>query len=63
MDRASGIILAHNHPSGPLKPSASDVETTRRLKQAGEVLGITVLDHLIFNRTDYFSFLEKGIQF
>jgi DNA repair protein RadC len=63
MDRASGIILAHNHPAGPLKPSASDVETTRRLKQAGEVLGITVLDHLIFNRTDYFSFLENGIQF
>ena len=63
MDRASAIILAHNHPAGPLKPSASDAETTRRLKQAGEVMGITVLDHLIFNRTDYFSFLENGIQF
>jgi DNA repair protein RadC len=63
MDRASAIILAHNHPVGPLTPSESDVETTRRLKQAGEVMGIIVLDHLIFNRTDYFSFLESGIQF
>jgi DNA repair protein RadC len=63
IDRASAIILAHNHPVGPLTPSESDVETTRRLKQAGEVTGIIVLDHLIFNRTDYFSFLENGIQF
>jgi DNA repair protein RadC len=63
MDRASAIILAHNHPTGPLTPSDSDVEATRRLKQAGDLMGIAVLDHLIFNRTDYFSFLEKGIQF
>lgn len=63
MDRASAIILAHNHPIGPLTPSDSDVETTKRLKDAGEVMGIIVLDHLIFNRTDYFSFLESGIQF
>lgn len=63
MDRASAIILAHNHPSGPLNPSAADVETTRRLKQAGDIIGLAVMDHLIFNRTDYFSFLENGIQF
>jgi len=63
MDRASAIILAHNHPVGPLTPSDSDVETTKRLKDAGEVMGIIVLDHLIFNRTDYFSFLESGVQF
>jgi DNA repair protein RadC len=62
-DRASAIILAHNHPVGPLTPSDSDVETTKRLKAAGEIMGIAVLDHLIFNRTDYFSFLENGIQF
>jgi DNA repair protein RadC len=59
-DRASGVIVAHNHPAGPLQPSEADIEATRRLKEAGEVLGIAVLDHLIFNRTDYFSFLEHG---
>jgi DNA repair protein RadC len=63
MDRASAIILAHNHPAGPLKPSDADLETTRRLKQAGDIMGLAVLDHLIFNRTDYFSLLENGIPF
>jgi DNA repair protein RadC len=63
MDRASAIVLAHNHPVGPLTPSDSDVETTRRLRQAGDLMGIAVLDHLVFNQTDYLSFLESGIQF
>lgn len=62
-DRASGVIVAHNHPAGPLQPSEADIEATRRLKQAGEVVGIEVLDHLIFNRTGYFSFLESGTVF
>jgi DNA repair protein RadC len=59
-DRASGIIVAHNHPAGGLEPSPADSEITRQLKQAGEVVGIALLDHIIFNRTDYFSFLESG---
>lgn len=59
-DRASAIIVAHNHPSGGLEPSASDVEVTRQLKEAGSVIGITLLDHIIFNRREYFSFLEAG---
>jgi len=63
MDRASAVILAHNHPVGSLKPSESDMETTRRLKEAGDVMGVTVLDHLIFNRANYFSFLEQGVGF
>ena len=46
-DRAASIIVAHNHPSGNLEPSAADKEVTDRLKQAGEILGIEVLDHLI----------------
>ncbi|MFH0878114.1 MAG: DNA repair protein RadC [Lentisphaerota bacterium] len=62
-DRACAVILAHNHPSGPLQPSEADIETTRRLREAGELLGITVLDHLIFNRAEYFSLLERGIRF
>ncbi len=60
-DRASGIIVAHNHPSGGLEPSEDDISVTKRLKEAGEVLGINLLDHIIFNRNDYYSFLEKGL--
>ena len=59
-DRASAIIVAHNHPSGGLEPSASDVEVTGQLKAAGSVVGIGLLDHIIFNRRGYFSFLEAG---
>jgi DNA repair protein RadC len=59
-DRASGIIVAHNHPAGSLEPSSSDVETTRQLRHAGEIMGIQLLDHIIFNRSGYFSFLESG---
>ncbi len=59
-DRASGLILAHNHPEGGLDPSPADVDVTRQIKQAGEILGIPLLDHIIFNPTGYFSFLEEG---
>ena len=59
-DRASGIILAHNHPEGGVEPSDADTDTTRRIKQAGEIVGIHLLDHIIFNLTTYFSFLEAG---
>jgi DNA repair protein RadC len=59
-DRASAIIVAHNHPSGSLEPSAFDIEVTKQLKAAGIVMGITLLDHIIFNRGGYYSFLESG---
>lgn len=59
-DRASAIIVAHNHPAGSLEPSASDVEVTKQLKAAGVVLGVALLDHIIFSRSGYFSFLEAG---
>lgn len=59
-DRASGIIVAHNHPAGSLEPSTSDEDVTRQLRQAGEIMGIHLLDHIIFNKTGYFSFLESG---
>ena len=59
-DRACAVIVAHNHPSGGVEPSHSDIDITAQLKAAGEVLGIEVLDHIIFNRTGYFSFLENG---
>jgi DNA repair protein RadC len=59
-DRASGIIVAHNHPAGSLEPSPSDIDATKQIKQAGEIVGIELLDHIIFNRKGYYSFLEKG---
>ena len=59
-DRASAVIVAHNHPSGSLEPSPSDINITAQLKDAGTIIGIELLDHIIFNRTGYFSFLEEG---
>jgi DNA repair protein RadC len=59
-NRASGIIVAHNHPSGGLEPSPSDINITAQLKAAGAIVGIDLLDHIIFNRTGYYSFLEEG---
>lgn len=60
-EKASGVVLAHNHPEGKLTPSAADEEITRRIKAAGEVVGIMLLDHIIFDRKDYFSFVENGM--
>jgi len=60
--RASAVIVAHNHPSGNLNPSQEDLEITQRLKKAGEILGIRVLDHLVFSEEGYYSLLE-GKQF
>ena len=61
MDRAAAVIVAHKHPTGSLEPAAADVEMTGQLKAAGVVLGVALLDHIIFNRTGYFSFLEAGM--
>ena len=57
---ASCIILAHNHPSGNLKPSASDIAITHKLRQGGKLLDIRVLDHLIITRNGYYSFADQG---
>ncbi|MBQ0002808.1 MAG: DNA repair protein RadC [Treponema sp.] len=56
--KASAIIVCHNHPSGNINPSRDDIETTKRLLEASEILGITFLDHLIINKTGFFSFRE-----
>jgi DNA repair protein RadC len=58
---AVGIILAHNHPSGTLKPSAADKEITQKLRKASEALDIMVLDHLVLAQHHYFSFADQGI--
>lgn len=59
-DRACAVIVAHNHPSGRLEPSDEDEDITLRLRQAGEILGIPLLDHIIFSEDGYFSFLQEG---
>jgi DNA repair protein RadC len=58
---ATGIILAHNHPSGTLKPSTADKQLTQKLKTAGESLDIKVLDHLIITEKAYFSFADENL--
>lgn len=59
-DRAAAIIVAHNHPSGPLSPSKEDIEVTRRLTAAGNILGIKLVDHVIFNKKSFYSLLEHS---
>jgi DNA repair protein RadC len=54
-DRAASIIVAHNHPSGNLDPSQADCEITERLKQAGELLGVNLIDHIIVTNSDFSS--------
>lgn len=60
---AAAVILVHNHPSGDPTPSPVDVETTRRLAEAGRMLGIEVLDHVVIGDDGYISFREGGIRF
>ena len=60
-DLASGIILVHNHPSGNLKPSQADIRLTEKLKNAGNLLEIPVLDHIIFTDDGYFSFADESL--
>jgi len=59
-ERASAVIIAHNHPVGEPIPSKEDREVTKRMKEAASVLGINLLDHIIFNRKGYYSFVEEG---
>lgn len=58
---ASGVIVAHNHPSGNLTASQSDIELTRKLKEAGKFLEIQLLDHLIIAGKNYYSFADAGL--
>ena len=60
-DRAAAVIFAHNHPSGDLKPSNSDLKIHEQLAEAGKILGIRILDHLIVTRKGYYSFQEAGL--
>lgn len=59
--RCASIIVAHNHPSGILSPSSEDIAVTKRLQESAKILGIELLDHVIFTRDDYISLREEGL--
>lgn len=58
---ATGIFLAHNHPAGSLQPSEEDIKITKQIYQAGKLLNINLIDHLILNQTSFFSFSNEGL--
>jgi DNA repair protein radc len=61
LSNAAAIILIHQHPTGDPTPSSEDISITRRLKEAGELMGIKVLDHIIVGDGEYLSFVERGL--
>jgi DNA repair protein RadC len=61
LSSAAAIILVHQHPTGDPSPSSEDIAITRRLKEAGDIIGIKILDHCIIGKDDYISFVEKGL--
>jgi DNA repair protein RadC len=61
MHNAYSVVLAHNHPSGDPEPSEDDLTMTKRLTEAGKILGIEVLDHIIISKNGFFSFKEQGL--
>jgi DNA repair protein RadC len=58
---ASGIVLAHNHPSGNLQPSPEDLKLTQKVKEAAQLMNMTLLDHLIIGHQSYFSFVDEDV--
>ena len=56
---ASSIILLHNHPAGSIMPSSNDIDTTKKLKEIGDLMGIKVIDHIIIGNDKYYSFYEN----
>ena len=60
LSSAAAIILLHNHPSGATEPSREDIEITRRLKEASDILGIKLLDHIIVSESEFTSFVSRG---
>lgn len=61
LSNAAAIILIHQHPTGDPTPSTEDIAITRRLKEAGEIMGIKILDHIIVGEGEYLSFVERGL--
>ena len=60
-ERSASLVLAHNHPSEVLDPSREDIAITRQLAEAGTILGIAIVDHIIIASTGFYSFKEHGL--
>jgi DNA repair protein RadC len=60
-ESAAAVILIHNHPTGDPAPSSEDIAITRRLREAGDIMGIKVLDHIIIGDGEFLSFVERGL--
>ena len=60
-NKASAFIAVHNHPSGNLKPSDADMDLTKKMKEAGKILDLPLLDHLIISERGYYSFADEGV--
>lgn len=60
-DRAAGIVIVHNHPSGKCEPSKEDFVITQRLVEAGKIMGIEILDHIIISKKGHYSFQKRGL--
>ena len=61
LTNSNSVIIAHNHPSGELKPTKEDIELTKHLIEAGKIIGIHVLDHVILTEDGFFSFKENDM--
>lgn len=61
LSKASGIIFSHNHPSGNIQPSGDDNRLTQRVKEAANIMKISLLDHLIVSNETYYSFTDEGL--
>jgi DNA repair protein RadC len=61
IEASAQVLVAHNHPSGICEPSDEDIQVTNRLKNTGEVVGIHLIDHIVFSDTDHYSFVENGL--
>lgn len=61
LDNAASIIIAHNHPSGSLEPSSNDIAITSQIVEAGKIIGIKVLDHIIVSKEGHLSMRERGL--
>lgn len=61
LDNAASIIIAHNHPSGSLEPSSQDIAITNQMRDAGTLMGISVLDHIIVSKNGHLSMRERGL--
>lgn len=61
LNKATQIVLCHNHPSGSVRPSHADIQLTKKLQKAANLMDILLLDHIIIHREEYFSFMEDGL--